>query len=162
MFSIKTNIVLSILGAGVQFAAFGYCLFRLWTHDITYGTMTLFLQQRSSLSSAFDSVVSIIPSFLNSSVSAHRIRELVELPKETHIEASHELKALAEDGFQICMENVSFNYSEDKKVIKDSNFFAAPGEIVALVGPRRRKDNYDSSDTGINSPTDGTSTYQSI
>ena len=135
LFSIKTNIVLSILGAGVQFAAFGYCLFRLWTHDITYGTMTLFLQQRSSLSSAFDSVVSIIPSFLNSSVSAHRIRELVELPKETHIEASHELKALAEDGFQICMENVSFNYSEDKKVIKDSNFFAAPGEIVALVGP---------------------------
>lgn len=135
LFSIKTNIVLSILGAGVQFAAFGYCLFRLWTHDITYGTMTLFLQQRSSLSSAFDSVVSIIPSFLNSSVSAHRIRELVELPKENHIEASHELKALAEDGFQICMENVSFNYSEDKKVIKDSNFFAAPGEIVALVGP---------------------------
>ena len=135
LFSIKTNIVLSILGAGVQFAAFGYCLFRLWTHDITYGTMTLFLQQRSSLSSAFDSVVSIIPSFLNSSVSAHWIRELVELPKETHIEASHELKALAEDGFQICMENVSFNYSEDKKVIKDSNFFAAPGEIVALVGP---------------------------
>ena len=135
LFSIKTNIVLSILGAGVQFAAFGYCLFRLWTHDITYGTMTLFLQQRSSLSSAFDSVVSIIPSFLNSSVSAHRIRELVELPKEIHIEASHELKALAEDGFQICMENVSFNYSEDKKVIKDSNFFAAPGEIVALVGP---------------------------
>ena len=135
LFSIKTNIVLSILGAGVQFAAFGYCLFRLWTHDITYGTMTLFLQQRSSLSSAFDSVVSIIPSFLNSSVSAHRIRELVELPKETHIEASHELNALAEDGFQICMENVSFNYSDDKKVIKDSNFFAAPGEIVALVGP---------------------------
>ena len=135
LFSIKTNIVLSILGAGVQFAAFGYCLFRLWTHDITYGTMTLFLQQRSSLSSAFDSVVSIIPSFLNSCVSAPRIRELVELPKETHIEASHELKALAEDGFQICMENVSFNYSEDKKVIKDSNFFAAPGEIVALVGP---------------------------
>lgn len=38
LFSIKTNIVLSILGAGVQFAAFGYCLFRLWTHDITYGT----------------------------------------------------------------------------------------------------------------------------
>ena len=135
LFSIKTNIVLSILGAGVQFAAFGYCLFRLWTHDITYGTMTLFLQQRSSLSSAFDSVVSIIPSFLNSSVSAHRIRELVELPKETHIEASHKLDALADDGFQICMEHVNFSYIEDQKIIKNSNFVAAPGEIVALVGP---------------------------
>lgn len=120
------------------------------------------MQQRSSLSSAFDSVVSIIPSFLNSSVSAHRIRELVELPKETHIEASHELKALAEDGFQICMENVSFNYSEDKKVIKDSNFFAAPERLWRWLVHQRRKDNDDSLDSGINSPTDGTSTDQSI
>ena len=63
MFSIKTNILMSIMGTLVQFAAFGYCLFRLWTGDITYGTMTLFLQQRSSLSSAFSNVVSIIPSF---------------------------------------------------------------------------------------------------
>lgn len=135
LFSIKTNIALSLLGSAVQFLAFGYCLFRLWTHDITYGTMTLFLQQRSSLSGAFNNVVSIIPSFLNSSVSAHRIRELVELPKETHIEASHKLDALAEDGFQIRMEHVNFSYIEDQKIIKDSNFVAAPGEIVALVGP---------------------------
>ncbi len=135
LFSIKTNIVMSLLGTGVQFAAFGYCLFRLWTHDITYGTMTLFLQQRSSLSSAFNNVVSIIPSFLSSSVSAHRIRELVELPKETHIEESHELDALANDGFEICMKSVSFGYAEDKMVIKDSDFVASPGEIVALVGP---------------------------
>ena len=135
LFSIKTNIVMSLLGTGVQFAAFGYCLFRLWTHDITYGTMTLFLQQRSSLSSAFNNVVSIIPSFLSSSVSAHRIRELVELPKETHIEESHELDALANDGFEICMKSVSFGYTEDKMVIKDSDFVASPGEIVALVGP---------------------------
>ena len=85
LFSIQTNIFMSLMGTLVQFVAFGYCLFRLWTHDITYGTMTLFLQQRSNLSSAFDKVVAIIPSFLNSSVSARRIRELVELPKEIHI-----------------------------------------------------------------------------
>ena len=85
LFSIKTNIFMSILGTLVQFLAFGYCLFRLWTGDITYGTMTLFMTQRSKLSSAFSSLVSIIPSFLNSSVSAHRIRELVQLPREVHI-----------------------------------------------------------------------------
>lgn len=43
MFSIKTNILMTLLGTAVQFLAFGYCLFRLWTHDISYGTMTLFL-----------------------------------------------------------------------------------------------------------------------
>ena len=135
MYSIKTNIFLSILGMLVQFAAFGYCLFRLWTNDITYGTMTLFLQQRSNLSSAFNQVVSLIPSFLNSSVSAHRIRELVELPKEVHIPESSRMDALAEDGFEISMRDVNFSYQEGTRVITDSFFTAKPGEIVALVGP---------------------------
>lgn len=135
MFSIKTNIFLSILGMLVQFVAFGYCLFRLWTHDISYGTMTLFLQQRSNLSGAFNNVISIIPSFLNSSVSAHRIRELVELPKEVHIPESNELDRYADQGFTVQMEEVNFSYVEGKRVITDSSFQACPGEIIALVGP---------------------------
>lgn len=135
LFTIKTNIFLSVIGMFVQFAAFGYCLFRLWTNDITYGTMTLFMQQRSNLSSSFNNVVSIIPSFLNSSVSAHRIRELVELPKEVHIPESGKMDAFVEDGFEIRMKDVNFSYIENKNVITDSGFKAAPGEIVALVGP---------------------------
>lgn len=135
MFTIKTNILLSVLGTVVQFAAFGYCLFRLWTNEITYGTMTLFLQQRSNLSTAFNNAVSIIPSFLNSSVSAHRIRELVELPREVHIPESGEMDKYAEQGFEVRMKDVNFSYTEGKRVITDSAFRAEPGEIVALVGP---------------------------
>ena len=149
MFSIKTNILMSIMGTLVQFTAFGYCLFRLWTGDITYGTMTLFLQQRSSLSSAFSNVVSIIPSFLNSSVSAHRIRELVQLPREVHIPESSEMDRYSADGFRVQMEHVDFSYIEGTRVITDSAFEANPGEIVALVGPSGEgKDDDDSSDPG--------------
>lgn len=135
LFSIQTNIFMSLMGNLVQFVAFGYCLFRLWTHDITYGTMTLFLQQRNNLSSAFDKVVAIIPSFLNSSVSARRIRELVELPKEVHIPESTEMDALSKDGFEVQMRDVEFSYVQGTKVITESGFRACPGEIVALVGP---------------------------
>ena len=135
MFSIKSNILMSVIGMAVQFAAFGYCLFRLWTHSITYGTMTLFLQQRSNLSGAFSSLVSIIPAFLNSSVSAHRIRELVELPREVHIPESSELDQYAEKGFSVQMRNLRFAYAEGADVITRSEFVAKPGEIVALVGP---------------------------
>lgn len=145
LFRIKTNIFMSALAMAVQFAAFGYCLFRLWTHDITYGTMTLFLQQRSQLSGAFNSMVSILPNFLNSSVSAHRIRELTELPREKHIQKSSRLDAYMDTGFSVCMRNVSFAYSsgdsgsetdglDDGMVIKESDFTAHPGEIVALIG----------------------------
>ncbi len=135
LFSIKTSIFMSLIGMVVQFAAFGYCLFRLWTNSITYGTMTLFLGERSKLTSAFNSVVSIIPGFLNSSVSAHRIRELVELPKEVHIPESNELDTYVSAGFTVQMKDLNFSYVEGQRVITGSQMVAKPGEIVALVGP---------------------------
>ncbi len=135
LFSIKTSILLSILGMIVQYAAFGYSLYLLWNHQITYGTMTLFLQQRTRLSSAFNRVVGIIPGFLTSSVSAHRIRELIELPREQHLPESAVLAPLAKEGLEVRMDGVDFSYEEDKRVITSSFFRASPGEIVALVGP---------------------------
>lgn len=135
LFSIKTNIYMSVVGMLVQFLAFFYCLYLLWTHAITYGTMTLFMQQRSALSGSFKSVLGIIPAFLTSSISAHRIRELVELPKESHIAGSSELDQYVADGFIVKMRNVDFSYVADNQVITESCFTAKPGEIVALVGP---------------------------
>ncbi|MBQ8734384.1 MAG: ABC transporter ATP-binding protein, partial [Bacteroidaceae bacterium] len=104
LFSIKTNIYMSVVGMFVQFLAFFYCLYLLWTNAITYGTLTLFMQQRSALSGSFNSVLSIIPAFLNSSVSAHRVRELVELPKEKHVPASNKLNQYIKDGFTVQMQ----------------------------------------------------------
>lgn len=135
-FGIKTNAWMSLLGSFVGFVAFAYCLFRLWTHSITYGTMTLFLSQSSSLSDSFQSLVKILPGMLNSAVSAGRIRELVDLPKEIHDEeAAHGLHGIADDGFSICMKEVAFSYAEGQPVLTKSNFIARPNEIVALVGP---------------------------
>ena len=135
MFSIKTNVFMSLTALVIQYIAFGYCLYLKWTGQITYGTMTLFLSQRSSLSNAFNSVVSIIPAFLNSSVSAHRIKELALLPKEKHLPESEKLNALAEKGFKVEMKDVTFAYQEGTDVIEQSYFEASPGEVVALVGP---------------------------
>lgn len=135
LFTIKTSIYMAVLGYGVSSLCFFYCLFRMWNGMITYGQMTYILTQRQALSGSFSSVIAILPSFLSSSVSAHRIKELTDLPKEVHIVASEEMNALAEDGFTVMMSDLSFAYVEDKKVITDSAFLAKPGEIVALVGP---------------------------
>lgn len=136
LFTIKTNIGMSVLSAGVSFLAFGYCLFRLWTGDILYGTMTLFLEQRSKLSNQFSNLVRIIPGMLNSAVSARRIRELVELPREVHMpEQSERMLQAAQHGFTVQLEHVNFAYIQEHRVLTDSNFIASPGEIVALVGP---------------------------
>ena len=77
--------------------------------------MTLFLSQRAALSSSFHSVLSILPSFLQTSVSAHRIKELVDLPKEVHIARSSELDAYIEQGFTVNMDDVNFSYISMKK-----------------------------------------------
>jgi len=135
LFNIKISVFTSIISTLVQGGAFFYCLWRLWTRDITYGTMQLFLSQRSKLASSFSSVTGIVPAFLNTSISAHRIRELVDLPRENHIPESSEMDAFAKDGFTVKMENVNFAYVDNKQVISDSSFIANPGEIVALVGP---------------------------
>ena len=136
LYSIKMNIGMTGLSTGVSLAAFGYCLFRMWTGDISYGTMTLFLSQSSKLSGGFNTLVSIFPSMISSAVSAHRIREIVDLPKEIHDpESLEKMRPLAEHGFTVHMKNVGFSYQEDQDVLKESDFIARPNEIVALVGP---------------------------
>ena len=135
LFNIKINVFTSIVSALVQGGAFFYCLWRLWTRDITFGTMQLFLTQRSKLASAFSSVTGIVPAFLNTSISAHRIRELVDLPRETHIPQSSEMDQFIANGFTVEMRDVNFSYIAEKQIITNSSFIAKPGEIVALVGP---------------------------
>lgn len=133
-FSIKTNVFLQIMNLLVQFLSFGYCLFLLWTNAITYGTMTLFLQQRSALSGTFNAVLSVIPAFLNSSISAHRIRELTELPREIRVSRSSQLDALASQGFTVELKDLDFAYGDGTDVLHRSSLTARPGQIVALVG----------------------------
>lgn len=83
---------------------------------------------------AFQNLVSIIPSFLNSSVSAHRLRELTELPKEIHSMQNQKDLFLTKGGLEVRLENVTFSYTKGKQVFRESDFCACPGEIVALVG----------------------------
>ena len=129
-FSIKTNILLTILGTAVQYLALGYCLWQLWSGKILIGTMVLFLQQRATLSSAFSSLISLIPTALSGSVSAERIRELTELEKESRSEG-----VSAAGGCSLELENVSASYEDGRQVLRDVNLAAKQGSIVALVGP---------------------------
>lgn len=136
LFSIKTRIILSIVGMVTEYAAFGWGVYRLWRGYITYGQMTLFLTQGTKLSAAFNSIVSFLPTALNSSVSAGRVMELVELPRELHdTEGAEQMKTMTQQGFTVCLNQVSFGYTKEKQVLTASDFLAAPNEIVAVVGP---------------------------
>lgn len=131
LFSIRTNIWMTISSDLVQYGALAYCLWRLWRGDILLGTMTLFLQQRSNLTSAFSSLVSLIPTALSGSVAAERVRELTQLPKEPR----NNDKITVSGSCSMTLKNVRVAYTADRKVLSDVNIHVPAGKIVALVGP---------------------------
>ena len=130
-FTIKTNILLTALGTAVQYLALGYCLWQLWSGKILVGTMVLFLQQRSTLSAAFSSLISLIPRALSGSVAAERVREMTELEKES----ARGENIRTRGGCALELKHVSASYEDGRQVLRDVSLRADRGQIVALVGP---------------------------
>ncbi|MDD6023805.1 MAG: ABC transporter ATP-binding protein [Oscillospiraceae bacterium] len=134
-FKIRTNVLLSLLGNAVRMAIFCYCLYLLWSGKIVYGTMTLFVSQGTRLSGIFNSLAGMLPTFLNGAVSAHRIRELRDLPPEPAATEQDVFAGEAEKGLTVCAEQMDYAYRSDQPVLEQVNFQAKPGEIVAFIGP---------------------------
>ena len=129
-FAIKTNVLLSFMGMAVEYIALGYCLWKLWRGDILFGTMVLFLQQRTNLSNSFSAIVSLLPSILNGSVSAERIRELIELPKDPV-----QICDRPEGPCALAIRDVDAGYTEDRQILSGVSLAAPAGQAIALVGP---------------------------
>ena len=133
-FQIKSNILLTIVSTIVSTAAFAYCLYRLWTGQILYGDMTFFLQQRSALSSRFNSLVGTIPGMINSAVSAHRVRELIDLPREEHDpDRVTYMEERTGKGIKVHVNDVTFGYDERANVYEHTDLHVSSGEIVAIM-----------------------------
>lgn len=131
LFSVRTGAFMSIVGLVVSCSCFGWGVYRLWTGDISYGTMTMFLQLASSLSGAFSSLVGLVPAVVSLSTSAGRVMAVTELPAE---EAGNE-DELYKQLDSIKIENVSFSYREGETVLINASLEANKGDIVALTGP---------------------------
>ena len=133
-FQIKSNILLTIVSTIVSTTAFAYCLYRLWNGQILYGDMTFFLQQRSALSSRFNSLVGTIPGMINSAVSAHRVRELIDLPREDHDpDRVTYLEERTGEGIKVHVNDVTFGYDERTNVYEHTDLHVSSGEIVAIM-----------------------------
>ena len=129
-FTIRTSALLSSMGTLVQYAAMGYCIWRLWQGHMILDTMTFFLQQRGTLQNAFSGLVGQIPRLLGGSVAAERIRELTDLPQDPV-----PTDEIPTPWCHIRLENVSAAYEDGVKVLEDITLKAGPGEVIALVGP---------------------------
>lgn len=136
-FSIMSSSFLSLVGMVVGGVCFFWSVYRLWTNHITFGEMTLFLQLSGSLSGSFNALVSLVPTAITAATAAGRIMDVTQLPPE-RFECQDEIHHILNSGKKtvwIQADNLNFSYNSGKTVFKNANFQAAPGEIVAFVGP---------------------------
>ena len=133
-----STIITSLIGQAIGYACYGFAVYRLWQGQISYGTMTMFVSMAGSLRGSFSSILSLMPSAVRACVSAERIMEVVNLPRES-LDDGEEANIIKEKGKErgVCvrMEDVDFAYEEEKWIYQGASFRAEPGEIVALIGP---------------------------
>lgn len=130
-FSVRTSAFLSLMGTAVSAGCFGWGVYRLWSGAITYGSLTMFLQLASALSSSFSALISMVSSAISITTSAGRVMAVTELPAEIAGEAPEgDL-----DGASVELSGAGFAYQNGKRVLEDVDFCAGCGELVALTGP---------------------------
>ena len=138
-FSILTTLCFSVIGLAVSYSCYGWSVYRLWNGAITYGTMTLFLQICSTLTSSFSAMVGLLPGAVSVATSAGRIMEITNLACENDSDGkvAEELEKEARiSGISLKIEGVSFTYKDaTAATLCEVGLTASPGDVIALVGP---------------------------
>lgn len=137
-FQSKMTVLTGLIGQLIGYACYGFAVFRLWQGQITYGTMTLFVSMASSLRGSFSGVLNLLPTAMRAGISAGRIMEVVQLPRESEedLEKGRTMLARArKTGVQVEMKGVSVAYGDNDPVYTHADMLARPGEIIGLIGP---------------------------
>ena len=131
-FQIGVSTCLSMVSMLVTAACFGWGVYQLWAGNISYGSMTMFLQLASTLRGAFSSVTSLVQQAITITTSAGRIMAVEELPNEnTEIPEGFD----QEHQLGIALHQVSFRYQNGETVLQPFDFVSESGESIAVAGP---------------------------
>lgn len=100
---------------------------------ITVGQLSCFLTYANQYTKPFNEISGVVTELQNALACAGRIFELIEEEAEAADDVgAYELQKA--DG-RVAIENVSFSYSPEQKLIEDFNLEVKPGQRVAIVGP---------------------------
>lgn len=129
-FSVTASAVMSLVGLAISIACYGWGVYRLWTHAISYGMMTMFLQMTGMVRGSFSTIIGLVPTAISITTSAGRIMSVIELPEEP---GARESSAFSGD-CSVALEDVTFGYQGGEPVLEHISFRADPGDLIALTG----------------------------
>lgn len=136
--SMVTSFIISLVGMAVSYSCYGWGIYRVFSGNISYGTMTLFISLSGQLTGALNSLISLVPSAIGLTTSAGRIMDIINMKQEDYSEKekvatlNNHYKKL---GFSINLKNICYDYANGTPVFDNVSIEAHPHEIVALVGP---------------------------
>lgn len=128
------TVVTSLVGQAVGYACYGFAIWRLWRGEISYGSMTMLVGMAGSLRGSFSSVTGLLPTAIRAGISAGRVMELVDKPKEDRKGEEEAKKLKEEGGLYLEMKDGAFWYENGTPIYEGASFYGAPGEIIGLVG----------------------------
>jgi len=131
-FQISMSSCMSLISMAVTLACFGWGVYQLWTGNITYGSMTMFLQLASTLRGSFQTLVSLAQQAISVTTSVGRIMAVEELPAENEEKPEGFSE---EQELNIELRGVSFQYQNGDEVLNPFDFSAAAGDQIAITGP---------------------------
>ncbi len=100
---------------------------------ISVGQLSCFLSYANQYTKPFNEISGVVTELQNALACAARIFELIE--EEPQIPEPDNAVVLQHADGTVSLEDVSFSYVPDKKLITDFNLAVRPGQRVAIVGP---------------------------
>lgn len=100
---------------------------------ISVGQLSCFLSYANQYTKPFNEISGVVTELQNALACAARIFELIE--EEPQIAEPDNAVALGHADGTVALENVSFSYVPDKKLIENFNLAVKPGQRIAIVGP---------------------------
>lgn len=99
----------------------------------TVGQLSVFLSYANQYTKPFNEISGVVTELQNALACAARLFELIE--EEPQIPDKENAAVLSDPKGNVKLENVSFSYVPDRKLIEDLNLNVKPGQRVAIVGP---------------------------
>lgn len=100
---------------------------------LTVGGLSCFLSYANQYTKPFNEISSVITELQNAIACAARVFELMEA--EPQIPDAPDAKVLTDAKGYVELEDVSFAYVPEQKLIQHFNLSVKPGQCVAIVGP---------------------------
>mgnify|MGYP003291521138 CR=1 FL=1 len=100
---------------------------------LSVGQLTCFLSYANQYTKPFNEISGVITELQNALACAARIFELIE--EKPQIPDAVDARVLKNIDGDVDLQNVSFSYVPDRKLIEDLNLRVKPGQRIAIVGP---------------------------